>query len=129
MWLAILSSQKKFQPNCKGGFHKYWEKKQYYLTQFYSLRSSLVVSPFASLHKNEVSHEGFRIRISQIHSFLRIWSHLLKKSLMGNFIFCAVRECQRRLHEVIGVAYKTYIFIFYIRGFTKSTSTLALLKK
>ena len=27
----------------------------------------------------------------QIHSFLRIWPHLLKKSLMENFIFCAVR--------------------------------------
>ena len=26
----------------------------------------------------------------QIHSFLRIWSQLLKKSLMENFIFCAV---------------------------------------
>ena len=24
-------------------------------------------------------------------SFLRIWSHLLKKSVMENFIFCAVR--------------------------------------
>ena len=27
----------------------------------------------------------------QIRSLLRIWSHLLKKSLMGNFIFCAVK--------------------------------------
>ena len=26
----------------------------------------------------------------QIRSFLRIWSHLLTKSLMENFIFCAV---------------------------------------
>ena len=26
----------------------------------------------------------------QIRNFLRIWSHLLKKSLMRNFIFCAV---------------------------------------
>ena len=26
----------------------------------------------------------------QIRSFLRIWPHLLKKSLMENFIFCAV---------------------------------------
>ena len=25
-------------------------------------------------------------------SFLRIWSHLLKKSLMGNLIFCAVEN-------------------------------------
>ena len=27
----------------------------------------------------------------QIRSFLQIWSHLLKKSLMENFIFCAVQ--------------------------------------
>ena len=27
----------------------------------------------------------------QIHSFLRIWSHLPKKSLIENFIFCAVK--------------------------------------
>ena len=26
----------------------------------------------------------------QIRNFLRIWSHLLKKSLMENFIFCAM---------------------------------------
>ena len=26
----------------------------------------------------------------QIRSFLRIWSHLLKKYLMENFIFCTV---------------------------------------
>ena len=26
----------------------------------------------------------------QIRSFLEIWPHLLKKSLMENFIFCAV---------------------------------------
>ena len=26
----------------------------------------------------------------QVRSFLRIWSHLLKKSLMENFIFCVV---------------------------------------
>ena len=25
-------------------------------------------------------------------SFLRIWSHLIKKSLMENFIFCAVKQ-------------------------------------
>ena len=28
----------------------------------------------------------------QIHRKLRIWSHLLKKSLMENFIFCSVLE-------------------------------------
>ena len=29
-------------------------------------------------------------KCEQIRSFLRIWSHLLKKSLIENFIFCAV---------------------------------------
>ena len=38
-------------------------------------------------------YKSFSLSISsvtgQIRSFLRIWSHLLKKSLMENFIFCA----------------------------------------
>ena len=37
-----------------------------------------------SLNKKWVS------KCDQICSFLQIWSHLLKKSLMENFIFCAV---------------------------------------
>ena len=32
----------------------------------------------------------FVSKYDQILNFLRIWSHLLKKSLMENFIFCAV---------------------------------------
>ena len=28
----------------------------------------------------------------QIHSKLQIWSHLLKKSIMEDFIFCAVKD-------------------------------------
>ena len=38
-----------------------------------------------ALHKNQVFHEGFSIK-----NFLRNWSHLLKKSLMENFLFCTV---------------------------------------
>ena len=33
--------------------------------------------------------KDFLIKCDQIRSFLRIWSHLLNKSLMENFIFCA----------------------------------------
>ena len=40
--------------------------------------------------KIEVSIKDFFNKCDQILSFLRIWSHLLKKSLMENFIFCAV---------------------------------------
>ena len=36
------------------------------------------------------SIKDFFSKCDQIHNFLRIWSHLLKKSLMENFIFCAV---------------------------------------
>ena len=34
--------------------------------------------------------KDFFSKCDQIRSFLRIWSHLLKKFLMENFIFCAV---------------------------------------
>ena len=36
------------------------------------------------------SFKGFFSKCDQIRSFLRIWSLLLKKSLVKNFIFCAV---------------------------------------
>ena len=36
------------------------------------------------------SIKGFFSICDQIRSFLRIWSHLQKKSLMENFILCAV---------------------------------------
>ena len=34
--------------------------------------------------------KDFFSKCDQIRRFLRIWSHLRKKSLMKNFIFCAV---------------------------------------
>ena len=36
------------------------------------------------------SIKDFSSKCDEIRSFLRIWSHLLKKSLMANFILCAV---------------------------------------
>ena len=36
------------------------------------------------------SINDFFSKCDEIHTKLRIWSHLLKKSLMENFIFCAV---------------------------------------
>ena len=44
-----------------------------------------------SLHKKmNFSVEDFFSKCDQIRSFLRIWLHLLKKSFMESFIFCAV---------------------------------------
>ena len=42
--------------------------------------------------KMKFSAKDFFNKCDQIRSFLRIWSYLLKKSLMENFIFCAVSE-------------------------------------
>ena len=38
----------------------------------------------------EFSIKGFLSKCDRIRSFLRIWSHLLKKPIMENFIFYAV---------------------------------------
>ena len=40
--------------------------------------------------KMNYSIKDFFSKCEQIRRKLRIWSHLLKKSLMANFIFCAV---------------------------------------
>ena len=42
--------------------------------------------------KMKFSIKDFFSKFDQIRSLLRIWSHLLKKSLMGNFIFCVSWE-------------------------------------
>ena len=36
-------------------------------------------------------------KCDQIRSLLRIWSHLLKKSLMENFVFCTVLVSGREI--------------------------------
>ena len=42
--------------------------------------------------KMKFSIKDFCSKCDQTRSFQRIWSHLLKKSLMENFIFCAVKS-------------------------------------
>ena len=48
------------------------------------------------------SIKDFFSKFDQIHSFLRIWSHLLKKSLMENFIFCVVTGIEIRKFGELG---------------------------
>ena len=58
-----------------------------------SISVFLDITKFADIRlKNaDVSRrQGFFSKCDQIHSFLRIWLHSLKKSFMENFIFCAV---------------------------------------
>ena len=45
--------------------------------------------------KMKFSIKDFFSKCDQIRSFLRIWTHLLKKSLIENFIFCAVQNSSK----------------------------------
>ena len=46
------------------------------------------------------SIKDFLSKYDQIRSFQHIWSHLLKKSLMENFIFCVVNVLQYKSSQV-----------------------------
>ena len=47
-------------------------------------------SKLCTAQKMKFSIKDFLSKCDQIRRKLRIWSHLLKKSLIENFIFCAV---------------------------------------
>ena len=44
----------------------------------------------STAQKMKFSIKDFLSKCDHIRSFQRIWSHLMKNSLMENFIFCAV---------------------------------------
>ena len=65
-----------------------------------------------TVQKMKFSIKDFFIKCDQIRRKLRIWSHLLKKSLMGNFIFCEVDLiCLAVLFRTIKIAtyFKEYL--------------------
>ena len=51
-----------------------------------------VITVTITAQKMEFFIKDFFSKCDQIHSFLHIWSHLLNKSLMGNFFFFAVNS-------------------------------------
>ena len=51
---------------------------------------------YRTAQKVKFSIKDFLCKCDQIRSFLRIWSHLLKKSSMESFIFRAVEVAQTR---------------------------------
>ena len=108
-------------------------------------KGNLVVCDQEHFKKMKVFIKDFFINCDKICSFLWIWSHLLKKSLIGNFIFCAVQEtflspqlqavtCIIRLQSVqvekckpsLSLFYekKCSLFLFSINDFTIDESTL-----
>ena len=82
---------------------------------------SLHTSPIATLHKTmKFSIKDFFSKCEQIRSFQPIWSHLLKKSLMENFVFCVVQAWLDDFHISKLILYldqlkfiRNYSFITY----------------
>ena len=59
------------------------------------------------LQKMKFSIKDFFSKCDQIRSFLRVWSHLLKKYLMENFIFCAVKSDNSKMIKLYKVIFKS----------------------
>ena len=55
--------------------------------------------------------KDFFSKYDQIRRELRIWSHLPKKSLMENFIFCAVEVLHVALHFFLLRSFYLYTLI------------------
>ena len=51
------------------------------------------------VQKGKFSMKNFFSKCDQIRRKLRIWSHLLKKSLVTNFIFCAAMSMSHHVNE------------------------------
>ena len=66
-----------------------WEKVTFWSDHNFNERLETKLSPY-TVQKMKFFIMDFFSKCDQIRSFLRIWSHLLKKSLMENFNFCAV---------------------------------------
>ena len=63
--------------------------------------------------KMKFSIKYFFSKCDQICSFLRIWSHLLKNSLMKNFIFCAV-TLTTNLSQIMHNPFQATGFFLYL---------------
>ena len=50
----------------------------------------MIKTNIGTAQKIKFSIKDFFSKCDQVRNFLRIWSHLLKKSLMENLIFCVV---------------------------------------
>ena len=59
--------------------------------------------------KMKFSIKDFFGKCDQIHKKLRIWSHLLKKSLMENFIFCAVWAIRNEFYTKPFICQSSYL--------------------
>ena len=92
-----------------------WEKYRAWWTTY--LDTYLLSDCFCIRPKMRFTIKDFFSKCGQIRSFLRIWSHLLKTSLVENFLFWALLLY---LEEQINVLSKPYIHKKYNSDLFKS---------
>ena len=94
-WLAFVKSKRNISFNiCSLSECKTEKENPFVYFLYFTMVFITGLSMFyVTAPKMKFSIKDFFSKCDQIRSFLRIWLHLLKKSLMGNFIFCAV--CNR----------------------------------
>ena len=73
------------------------------------------------------SIKDFFSKCEQIPSFLRTWSHLLEKSFMENFIFCAECDKHAPANEFLG-SFSSHMFLRHMFQPTRiSTSSKTII--
>ena len=82
-------------------YKKERSRKKDYKPLNYNLLKIILDGTVTTTQKMKFSIEDFFSKCDQIRRKLRIWSHLLKKWLIGNFIFCTVNKFQLWRHEII----------------------------
>ena len=70
-----------------------------------------------------VSFQDFFSKCDQIRRFLRIWSHLLKKPSMENFIFCAVTSLKSDVSKLKRRVVTVFLENLWSEKFIQKTSS------
>ena len=81
----------------------------------------LIYSVMVTVQKMMFQLKIYSVNVTKIRSFLRIWSHLLKKSLMENFIFCTVGVLAEILLIYLLFQFRSKLYIFFYLGFLSQT--------
>ena len=106
------------------------QAKQQRNLQFFYLskrRSNFIYCQENTAQKMKFSIKDFFSKCDQIRRKLRIWSHLLKKYLMKNFIFCAMTVTDPNHYCKFLSNWKKYSLLRFLRIWSHLTFTKQIL--
>ena len=126
---TIFINSENFWWLSKFSFHHKWNKAWLLVINWYIRVASGVAICLKTLDKKwSFPLRIFFSKFDQIRSFLQIWSHLLKKSLIENFIFCVLKIKNLRKLENITKISKLHKIMSSIRNENYASTSKNLLK-